>query len=128
VVFAPLAIGRHIDHRIVRTAALALKSALNIELLLYEDMPYSAQYEPNSIADAAEGLAKSYGIELQPIVNTMDDLVGFKRQAMECYASQKVADEFEAILDYAQKLTADKVGAERLWRVVLTNTEVKIVA
>ena len=128
VVFAPLAIGRHIDHRIVRTAALALKSALQIELLLFEDMPYSAQYEPRTVANAVGRLANSYSLELQPLLASTDDLLQFKRQALECYPSQKVASEFDAILEYATKLTDSKAGAERLWRVALANTETEIVA
>lgn len=129
VVFAPLAIGRHIDHRIVRTAALALKSALDIELLLFEDMPYSTNYEPLAVADAVQRLAHAYGFELQPLLTTTDDLIEFKHEALECYPSQRVAGEFEAILDYATKLTDDgKAGAERLWRVAFTGTKTEIVA
>jgi len=123
VVFAPLAVGNHIDHRIARAAALALKSGMDIELLLYEDMPYSTLYGPDELARVAAKFGAASGLTLEPLTTNPAGLLNFKCAAIEIYKSQVVASEREAILNYARELDAPGAGAERLWRVTALGSD-----
>lgn len=56
VVYAPLAVGRHVDHQIVHTAARGL-AARGYRVAFYEDYPYAAQAGSVRAALQAAGLA-----------------------------------------------------------------------
>lgn len=81
VVHAPLGVGGHVDHRLVRAAALLLEEAGH-PLRFYEDFPYSE--EAGELEAALADLAP-----LQPIIIPYDERVLQARlDAMALYGSQ----------------------------------------
>lgn len=121
VILAPLALGAHIDHRITRTAALAVRHAHEIELLLYEDMPYATELGAERVAEMVAEFAKQQVLTLTPAVSGYAELPEQKEAAIRTYSSQVVEAEAQAILDYASALSTlnNGVPSERLWRVDL---------
>ena len=125
--YFPLAIGGHVDHRLVRRAGLALAVELGDRLAFYEDFPYMArgdfesldQLEPSAIAALPEGS------RLEPWYFELGAFDGRKMARLQAYPSQLAhmfaAGELETLLTG----TAERIGrlggvgpAERYWRVV----------
>jgi len=79
--YAPLGVGRHIDHQIVCSVAeLLIQSKANIKL--YEDFPYVAEAnELNERLQEFSGISKPELVEISTILPT-------KQKASEMYASQ----------------------------------------
>lgn len=112
-VYAPLGLGNHVDHQLVRRAAEAW---LDTRLIYYEDYPYVEKTNPEQ--DLAE---------LAPWVVSLsqDDLLA-QIEAVACYRSQLDVlfggpDEMAArIRAHAQRLAPPGVPeAQRLWRPVV---------
>lgn len=109
LVFAPLALGDHVDHRIVREAAC--KAFPCERLAFYEDLPYAARLPGDAPGAAVRDLL--HGSDLtQPIVVAAPDgnNGALKRELAMLYPSQieqGVADEMASY--------ADRVGGERFY-------------
>lgn len=108
-VVAPLTVGHHVDHLIVRAAA---EEACDSRLFYYEDYPYAQERDKLAQAVAAEPNA------LEPMVVAVgDDALAAKIEAILAYRSQLSTfwndrQDLEAqILGYARQ-----IGGERLWR------------
>lgn len=83
---APLAAGNHVDHRIVREAALRI-AADGGNVQLYEDYPYAVQ-DVKSVKVAQADLAKR-GIVLREIRHQIDNaVIDAKIAAIACYRTQ----------------------------------------
>ena len=114
VYYAPLGVGGHVDHRLVRDAALAL-ARQGASVLFYEDFPYVARW-----GGLNEALAEVPG-HWQPVWELID--VDAKYAAIARYASQLSAifeqDDGQAVVrDYAASIAPDGQGAwERYWRI-----------
>jgi LmbE family N-acetylglucosaminyl deacetylase len=112
-VYAPLGLGRHVDHQLVRRAA---EGWLDTRLVYYEDYPYAEKTDP--AADPAE---------LAPWVVPLDeDDLSAWIEAVACYRSQISVlfggreEMVSRIRAYAGQLAPPGFpGAERFWRPVV---------
>lgn len=79
--YAPLAIGRHVDHQIVCSAAdqLAQRGA---KVYFYEDFPYVLR------EGARDARLKELGGQLEPNLVEMSEMLPLRIEASELYASQ----------------------------------------
>lgn len=117
VFYAPLGVGGHVDHKIVRAGAVAL-AGLGSPVLFYEDFPYVAK-QPDAVEAALAEVPVDWAPELIPID------VEAKIEAIQGYSSQLAAvfGDPAAVAPmtrgYATSLAADTPGAyERYWRIV----------
>ena len=83
ILHAPLTVGHHVDHQIVRAAALQLAQAgYGCALRFYGDYPYSE--ESGELEEALEGLPP-----LRPVLIPYDEAaMQLRLQSIACYASQ----------------------------------------
>jgi LmbE family N-acetylglucosaminyl deacetylase len=79
-VFAPLGVGRHVDHQLVFWAARRLGPRYGV--LFYEDYPYVSR--PGALQTRLEEL----NLPVQPRVTPIPDLIGVKIAAIARYKSQ----------------------------------------
>ncbi len=114
VVFAPLGLGLHVDHRIVRLAALAVVSHSNRELVFYEDLPYAGEYDLDTLNSAILTFARSLGLYLQPVHVTDPDLMKLKLEALKCYPSQANPIDVKSVLEHQSRVDGT-IPIERLW-------------
>jgi LmbE family N-acetylglucosaminyl deacetylase len=109
VLYAPLAVGGHVDHRLLRKVALACDAPPG-EIRFYEDYPYAAQ--PGAV-DSALG-----GAEWEPVIVPLDEAaLSTKIASIAEYHSQ--ISTFWPDLDAmaaAIRAYTHTVGGERFWR------------
>jgi LmbE family N-acetylglucosaminyl deacetylase len=106
LVLGPLALGGHIDHRLV---AAALRELHDERCAYYEDLPYGAVFALSEIAAAAEA-----ALGAAPTATALPIDLASKRTAIAAFGSQLQASEVAAIEAHAQRL--DPGGpVERLW-------------
>lgn len=114
-ILAPLAVGGHVDHRVVHRVAVAL-ARRGREVRFYEDFPYAAR--PFAVEDRRAAIA----LELEPVSVDIAATIERKVDAVLAYASQidalfgGVEPARAAIVDYA-RVTGSGGHAERIWRV-----------
>jgi LmbE family N-acetylglucosaminyl deacetylase len=113
-VFAPLGIGRHVDHQIVFQSARRLGPRYGV--LHYEDYPYVAK------ANALQTRMQELNFPMQPRLTPISDLIGVKIAAIARYKSQVgvLFGSPEAmpaqVRAYAQSISGSPSGyAERFW-------------
>lgn len=109
LVCAPLAVGNHVDHQIVRRAA---EICFGSDLLYYEDYPYARQQE----AVTAVLSPDSSAWYSQTIPLSAAD-IAIKIEAIAAYTSQ-LSTFFNGRADLAQHIQhhANMVGGERIWQ------------
>ncbi len=83
VIYAPLGVGRHVDHRIVHAAALQLIRR-GCHVAFYEDYPYAGRPGASEEALAAAG-AENWRLEVIPLAPAD---VAAKVKAVDYYRSQ----------------------------------------
>lgn len=113
--YAPLGIGRHVDHQIVSSAADRLIQ-LGANVKLYEDFPYVLQ------KGALEARLKEFGNTLEPALVEMSEMLPVRQEAAEMYVSQvapnfgdKIAM-FQAMENYTHSIRpVETVHLERYW-------------
>jgi hypothetical protein len=106
----PAALGHHVDHLIVREAALSFTAA--IPSAFYEDLPYATTH-PSAATDLEslrEAAAKRNG-PLSPIIYRVESAVERKRKLVLGYASQ-IDDEAGTLIS---NFAARYDNGERLW-------------
>ena len=116
-VYAPLAVGNHVDHQLVREAALILHRRSH-PVTFYEDYPYVEV--PGALT---RELAK-IGIErwTEEIQDLTEEDLAIKIEAIATYASQmdKLFHGLDAmaqrVRDYALALSSEQRYGERYWR------------
>ncbi|NUT77419.1 hypothetical protein HNO86_20440 [Pseudomonas sp. C1C7] len=109
VVLAPCGLGGHVDHQIVRIAADALH---HVEVLYYEDVPYSASLPLLELERqlAVQGLTPAITADIEPVLRS-------KYEDMWGYRSQTSASIVAEMLLHASRVgTGTTRYAERLWR------------
>lgn len=107
LVFVPLSIGSHIEHRMLRRVA---EDVFPAELLAYyEDLPYAGKLDN---VDCLPEVS-SHQLTLVPIVVPIRDW-NAKLEMIGCYASQIVDDERRAITAHALRIGGG-AHAERFW-------------
>ncbi len=113
--YAPLGIGRHVDHQIVCSAADRLTQR-GAKVYYYEDFPYILQ------TGALDARKQELGIPFEPMLVEMSEMVPIRIAASEIYASQ-IANNFdsrEALERSIEKYTysirpVETVHLERYW-------------
>ena len=106
-VFAPLGVGQHVDHLLVRSAAeLAIE-----EISYYEETPYADKRRPI-------GRALARRADWDAIITTFDEVdLDAKIAACSAYKSQiKGLYRTPQRLERALRRRAQKLGGERLWK------------
>ncbi len=116
-IYAPLAVGNHVDHQLVKEAACVLHHR-SYPMIFYEDYPYVEV--PGALTRALERIdSERWTEEVQEI--DREDLV-MKIEAIASYASQMgklfggVEVMAERVRDYALALTSEEGYGERYWR------------
>ncbi len=114
---APLGIGGHVDHRMVRLAAKAQHPATSLEvqpqLAYYEDAPYAYKFK-NRLRTL--GLPLFRQLKAEALAASPHDL-NQKIQAIAAYTSQiKPLFGGQRQLERAVRWYSRKVGGERIWR------------
>ena len=117
-VFAPLAVGRHVDHQLVFKAARRLGPRFGV--LFYEDYPYAARQ------GALEARLGELGLPARARITPISDLIGVKIASIARYKSQLemlfvTGDAMpEAVRKYTSGVAADAGWqgeyAERVWQ------------
>ncbi|SNT06516.1 hypothetical protein SAMN05421770_10410 [Granulicella rosea] len=106
-VLLPLALGNHVDHRVVRDAGLAYlaESQPGLAYALYENLPASSEDR----VEASDGLT--------PVVypGKASDAAEWKRRVSQLYASQIEAADAEAIAARAVRLGGERVWGNAAW-------------
>jgi LmbE family N-acetylglucosaminyl deacetylase len=113
--YAPLAVGRHVDHLIVLSAADRLiERGANVKL--YEDFPYVI--EPG----AREARLNDFGNTLEPALVEMSEMLSLRQEASAMYASQSDLNfggknnMFQAMETYTYSIRpVHTVHLERFW-------------
>jgi LmbE family N-acetylglucosaminyl deacetylase len=114
--YAPLGIGRHVDHQIVCSAADRL-TELGAKVNLYEDFPYVARHTGSLVERLEE-----FGNTLEPGLVEMSEMLPQRLQAAAKYTSQtglNFTDEasmFKAMTNYTHSIRpVETVHLERYW-------------
>jgi LmbE family N-acetylglucosaminyl deacetylase len=116
LLLAPLALGGHIDHRLVRLAACLLR-ARGYRVLFYEDTPYASDLTAEEIEGAARLVGMLLKSPLEPLLFASPAVVESRIWAVQCYQSQCQGEEdLETLLRHARLLQSGGLPAERLWR------------
>ena len=106
-IFAPLGVGKHVDHLLVRSAAELVIE----EISYYEETPYADKWR-------ALGQALGRRADWDAVITTFDDAdLDAKIAACSTYTSQiKGLYRTPARLERALRRHARKLGGERLWK------------
>jgi LmbE family N-acetylglucosaminyl deacetylase len=116
-IHAPLAVGNHVDHQLVREAALILHSR-SYPVIFYEDYPYV------DVPGALTRELERSGIERwsEEVKNLDEENLIAKIEAIAAYASQMdrlfqgVETMAQRVRDYASALSSEEGYGERYWR------------
>lgn len=107
---APLGLGRHHDHLIVRGLAGELAGQRQIVTIYYEDLPYAAEYSEDEILKHAHAFDPNLRLTRVEISSEL----ALKVDALRLYGSQIGAEELKAVSDYANRWH-EAHAVERLW-------------
>jgi len=114
--YAPLGVGRHVDHQIVCSAADRL-TASGAKVNLYEDFPYVARHAGSLVERLEE-----FGNLLEPGLVEMSEMLPIRQEAAAKYASQiapNFGDRtllFQSMENYTQNIRpVETVHLERYW-------------
>ena len=108
-VIAPCAVGGHIDHHIVRGAAETLRQ---VDVLYYEDVPYSASLSMPELERRLLRQGKTPAVTVD-----IEHQLESKCADMWSYRSQTCSRTVREMLLHAGRVGAGNVRyAERLWR------------
>lgn len=113
LIFCPIAIGKHIDHRIVFEAAYLsfLKNKWN--MLYYEDLPYVYYADKVDLTTLTVDKLKT---KTSTIFCDITEVIEKKRSNLFIYQSQVTPRDETAIINYAQRIHFERnCFAERLW-------------
>ena len=118
--YAPLAVGNHVDHQLVRDSVLNLPNQCS-QVVFYEDYPYSDT--PGALTQALTTLGTH---DWESELESLDErCVKAKIAAIAAYQSQ-MATLFEGeeamalrVREYSRAMSPDEGFAERYWRTSL---------
>lgn len=102
---APLCIGGHIDHWIVRFAAIRYAMKFRCKIMYYEDLPYAGELEELKLNFVLNVLTNN----LQSTLIATDGL-DQKVQLLHGYPSQIADSDISNVINHF-----DRVGGERCW-------------
>ena len=119
-VFAPLGVGRHVDHQVAFLATRRLGPRYGV--LYYEDYPYAGK--EGALQARLEELSSTLDLPIRSRLTSIADLIGVKIASIARYKSQLnnlfgSAEEMpSAVRGYAQSVAGTSSGleyAERYW-------------
>ncbi len=113
LVLAPLGLGGHIDHLVVRQAALRLLRS-GAAVGFYEDLPYAGTIALPAIASAAANLARTARRKLVPHLLLARGRPAAKASALRVYRSQLGRSTLQRVVAHGSRINR-RGFAERLW-------------
>jgi len=108
-VMAPLGLGNHIDHLLVKAAAE--KALASHKLAFYEDLPYAAWTTEAALHERIAETERKIGALLRPVVIRSKNAIPRKRRIITGYQSQISPEEAAMIARFAGRYG----GGERIW-------------
>lgn len=115
LVFAPLSIGGHVDHLIVRNV-VAMLSDLNV--VFYEDLPYAL--EESFFGFSNQFISKNNLIPFRVILSR--ELIDTKNLLVSTYKSQLSPSEMKAVVKYSRE---KETPCETLWTTLKSTKALK---
>ena|SRR5438094_2014319 len=109
-ILLPLALGDHVDHRIVFESVSSFQPVRSLKLY-YEDLPYAGDMrltEVNEHANCSLGSCVPISVDIKQFLNK-------KIQDMKIYGSQTGRHEIRAVLSHARRISNRSSACERLW-------------
>lgn len=106
---APLGLGDHLDHLLVKEAAIA--NCPSSHLAFYEDLPYAAWRTKAEIRERVRITEEKLGAALRPAVIRHEHGIWRKRRLIRRYQSQIGNEEATEIARFVLKYN----GGERIW-------------
>lgn len=130
--YAPLAVGKHVDHQIVHQAANQLAKS-GWDVWFYEDIPYALK--PDALEHRLAEIAEARGARLEPVAaipaqaawdDKLDAILSYPSQ-LETVFQQYVgvgttrSEISDALAGYAIRV-GDGIMVERFWRLIDAST------
>jgi LmbE family N-acetylglucosaminyl deacetylase len=117
IVYAPLAVGNHVDHQLVRNALLALHARLS-DVVFYEDYPYVDR--PGALTSTLEALRTRVwesGLQMfdQACLQTKIEAIAAYQSQMTTLFGDATAMTLR-VREYARAVSSEEGFAERYWR------------
>lgn len=112
---APLGLGRHIDHRIVRDVAATLARCGRVPVAWWEDLPYAGRVDTATLREEIDATRDALGLPLRPVLLRDARLADTKRAALSFYPSQVIDIHRRGVLGHLRRVAGDGTAAERLW-------------
>ena len=112
LILSPLGIGGHVDHLVVRRAAIEV-SRVGYPVGFYEDLPYTAGLRTDEIASLVERIASREGMVLKPFVIPYGE-ADRKDSALRLYATQVDEDILASVRSYGAAILPG-LDCERIW-------------
>lgn len=110
---APMGLGGHIDHVIVRNAALELLKE-GASIVFYEDIPYAADLSLTKIGECAKQLASISGQKMDLFSIKTSVTLEKKIALLSCYHSQMDPRTESRIISHSGRLSELSI-VERVW-------------
>jgi LmbE family N-acetylglucosaminyl deacetylase len=116
-IYAPLAVGNHVDHQLVRDAILSLDAPPST-VVFYEDYPYVE--EPGALTQTLEALGpEQWELELreldeQCVKAKIAAIAAYQSQMTTLFDSEQVMA--QRVRDYVRAVSPENRLAERYWR------------
>ena len=126
-IYAPLSVGNHVDHQLVRNALLSLRAHSN-EIVFYEDYPYVDR--PGALTSTLEALrTRVWESELQPfdemcLEAKIEAIAAYRSQMASLFGSATAMD--IRVREYARAVSPEEGLAERYWRVSGTRRSAQV--
>lgn len=122
ILYAPLAVGHHVDHQLVNAAALHLpSSAGGLQLRFYEDFPYAAglapQHAPDTVAAAQARHGGEWIVQVVPIdlAAKVETILLYRSQIVSLFGDE--ANMKRVMEEYTASVAAGAADhAERFWQ------------
>ncbi len=114
-VFAPLGLGRHIDHLVARDAGAAIARKGRARVAFWEDLPYAGRVAMDALEREIEGAMEAVGLRLEPRLLMDQGLEERRRAALGCYPSQVVDVHLHGVLAHVKRVSGTGAPAERVW-------------
>lgn len=130
VLYAPLAVGRHVDHQHLHRAGLLLLDN-GYRVRFYEDFPYVLR-DPNGLAKTLDRSPRRYWRSY--LVPLSEEALARKVQAIAAYRSQIPvlfgSEEHiqPAVESYARRAGGGSAAVERLWECALASLQSQAIA
>ena len=113
LLIAPLAIGGHIDHLIVRDASLMIADE-GYPIALYEDLPYSSDITRAQIELCISDIESEKNIKFSALTVKIEKYIETKIQKINAYKSQ-ISDLIISRILRHSKNVGNGVPSERIW-------------